>query len=115
MIETLSIRRISRNTVKRILKEHGLDTGPKRGTGTWDDFVRRHAVSLWQCDFFSQRIVTLTGVRHAFVLVFIHIKTRQIVISPATLHPNEVWVVEQSEGFIKKAPWPWCESANRAA
>lgn len=49
----LGTRSISRNTVKRILKEHGLEPGPKRGLGTWDEFLKRHGKTLWECDFFS--------------------------------------------------------------
>lgn len=62
-LKKLGIRSISRNTVKRILKEAGFDPGPKRGEGTWDEFLKQHAASLWQCDFFSKRILTLQGVR----------------------------------------------------
>lgn len=31
----LGIQSISRNTVKNILKDHGLDPGPELGEGTW--------------------------------------------------------------------------------
>ncbi len=30
-------------------------------------------------------------------------KTRQVILSPATLHPNEDWVVAQAESFVKQA------------
>jgi putative transposase len=33
-LKRLGIHSVSRNTVKAILKEHGLDPGPKRGEGT---------------------------------------------------------------------------------
>jgi putative transposase len=57
-LKKLGIRAITRNTVKNILKAAGLDPGPKRGEGTWDEFLKQHAASLWQCDFFSQRVLT---------------------------------------------------------
>ncbi|MBS0207961.1 MAG: DDE-type integrase/transposase/recombinase [Planctomycetes bacterium] len=102
-LKKLGVRTISRNTVKRILKDAGFDPGPQRGEGTWDDFIKTHAASLWQCDFFSKRVVTLKGVREAFVLVFLNVKTRQVVLSPATLHPNDEWVVAQTESFVQQA------------
>lgn len=37
---------ISRQTVKNILKENGLEPGPERGTGTWDEFLTSHAQTL---------------------------------------------------------------------
>lgn len=38
-LRKLGIRSISRNTVKAILKANGLDPGPKRGEGTWDEVL----------------------------------------------------------------------------
>jgi putative transposase len=102
-LKKLGIHSISRNTVKRILKDAGLDPGPKRGEGTWDEFLQQHAASLWQCDFFSKKVLTLKGIREAFALVFLNVKTRQVILSPATLHPDEAWVVAQVASFVKQA------------
>ena len=62
-LKKLGIRAVSRNTVKNILKAHGLDPGPRRGLGTWDEFLKIHAATLWQCDFFSKRVLTPKGFR----------------------------------------------------
>jgi putative transposase len=102
-LKKLGVRSISRNTVKRILKDAGFDPGPKRGEGTWDEFLKQHAASLWQCDFFSKRILTLKGVREIFVIAFLNVKTRQVILTPSTLHPNEEWVVAQAEAFVQQA------------
>jgi putative transposase len=45
---------ISRQTVVNILKREGLDPWPQRGPGTWDELLKMHAETLWQCDFFSK-------------------------------------------------------------
>jgi putative transposase len=37
------------------------------------------------------------------VLAFLHVKTRQVILSPATRHPNEAWVVAQAESFVNQA------------
>ena len=102
-LKKLRIRSVSRNTVKRILIEHGLDPGPKRGEGTWDEFLKIHAASLWQCDFFSQKAVSFQGIRQLFVLAFLNVKTRQVILSPATYHPDEAWVLAQTESFLEQA------------
>ncbi len=102
-LKKLGVRAITRNTVKNILKEQGLDPGPQRGKGTWDDFLKQHAASLWQCDFLSQKVLTWKGVREVFLIAFIHVKTRRVIVSPATLHPDEAWVVAQGEAFVKVA------------
>jgi putative transposase len=67
---------ISRQTVKNILKEHGLDPEPKRGTGSWEEFLRMHADTLWQCDFVSKPMWTMNGMVDLYFLVFLHLGTR---------------------------------------
>lgn len=100
-LKKLGIRSISRNTVKRILIANGLDPGPKRGVGTWDEFLRIHAATLWQCDFFSVRTLTRKGFRDLFALVFLHVESRRVYLSPATYHPNEAWVCDQARTFAR--------------
>jgi putative transposase len=102
-LKKLGIRSVSRNTVKNILKAHGLDPGPRRGLGTWDEFLKIHAATLWQCDFFSKRVLTKTGFRDLFVVVFLHVGTRRVFLTPATQHPNEAWVTEQAVAFVRHA------------
>ncbi len=99
----LGIKAVSRNTVKNILKENGLEPGPKRGVGTWDEFLKMHAATLWQCDFFSKKTLTAKGFRDLFVLVFLHVESRRVFISPSTCHPNEAWVKEQANAFLEHA------------
>ena len=72
-LKKLGINKISRTTVCNILRENHLDpkTDPKKGT--WAEFLKAHAKSLWQCDFFSKHIVTADGViRQCFILAFVH-------------------------------------------
>src|SRR5262249_50031395 len=95
-LKKLGIRNVSRSTVVNILKDAGLDPGPKRGEGTWDDFVKRHAATLWACDFLSVRSVTLTGCVDLFVLFFIHLGTRRVIVSSATANPDGAWVAQQA-------------------
>ena len=101
-LKKLGIRSISKTTVKRILKENGFDPGPRRGADSWDEFLKRHAHSLWQCDFIDRRVMTIKGLRDAFVLAFVHVKTRQVILSPATFHPNDQWVSEQAGKFVQE-------------
>lgn len=102
-LKKLGIRSIKKSTVRNILKAEGLDPSPKRDGATWDEFLARHAASLWQCDFFTQKVLTVKGLREVFVLVFLNVQTRRVVLSPATFHPNEAWVVRQAETFVKQA------------
>lgn len=102
-LRKLGIQSISRNTVKNILKEHGLDPGLKRGEGTWDEFLKIHAKTLWQCDFLSKKVLTMKGFRDIYILVFLHVATRRVFITPSTFHPNEQWVKQQAVDFLDHA------------
>ena len=97
----LGIQSVTRNTVQAILKRNGYDTGPKRGPGTWDEFLKLHAKTMWQCDFFSKKIVSKAGLRDIFVLVFLHVETRRVFITESTYKPDEAWMIEQAEAFIQ--------------
>jgi putative transposase len=89
--------------VKNILKANGLDPGPKRGVGTRDEFLKIHAATLWQCDFYAKKILTLKGFRDLYLLIFLYVETRKVFIAPATYRPNEEWVKEQAEAFQQHA------------
>lgn len=88
-LHKLGVKAVSRNTVKSILKENGLDPGPKRGAGTWDEFLKIHVATLWNCDFYAKKVLTVKGVRELYLLIFLHVETRRVYIAPATYHPNE--------------------------
>jgi putative transposase len=84
------------STVVNILREAGLDPGPKRGEDTWDDFIQRHAATLWSCDFFTKQVWTLRGVVEIYVLFFLNVQTRRVYIAGLTAHPDRVWVTQQA-------------------
>jgi putative transposase len=60
-LKKLRIRSVSQATIRRILQEHGFDSGPKRGRGTWHEFIERHIKTLWATDFFTKTVWTLGG------------------------------------------------------
>ncbi len=92
--------KICRTTVKNILVSHGFDPGPERGEGSWDQFIKMHAKTLWACDFLSKKVLTKHGLIDYFVLVFINIATRRVIATPATPNPNEEWVVQQARNVV---------------
>lgn len=98
-LRKLGIKRLARNTVKNILIANGYDPGPKRGIGTWDEFLKIHAATLWQCDFFSKKVLTPKGFCDLFVLIFLHVETRRVFVTPSSFKPDEAWMLEQAEAF----------------
>jgi putative transposase len=97
------IHAIARSTVVKILKEHGLDPGPKRGEGTCTDFWKRHAATLYACDFFSTKVITLRGMAEVFILSFIHVSSRRLHIAGMSTKPTQAWTAERARtalGFL---------------
>ncbi|MEO2033600.1 MAG: integrase core domain-containing protein [Planctomycetaceae bacterium] len=94
------IRKISRQTVRNILKDEGIEPGPKRRTDSWNDFIERHGKTLWACDFFTTKTVTARGLRDMYLLVFLCLETREVIVSESTLHPNSVWMHKQADALI---------------
>jgi putative transposase len=106
-LKKLGVRAIAKSTVKNILKEHGLDPGPKRGEGTWTDFLKRHAATLYACDFFSKKVLTLRGVVEVFILFFIHVSSRRVHIAGMTTRPRQAWTAERARealDFLRGTP-----------
>ncbi|MEQ9066125.1 MAG: integrase core domain-containing protein, partial [Gimesia chilikensis] len=102
-LRKLGISRICRQTVKNIVKEAGIGPSPKRSTGTWDQFLKSHAETLWACDFFSKRAVTPRGIVDLYVLVFMHLETREVFVTPSTRSPDSAWVTNQAKAFVNYA------------
>jgi putative transposase len=95
--------RISRTCILNILKEAGMPRAPQRAEGTWDQFLKAHAETLWGCDFVTQRVFTGRGFVTAFLMVFLHLKTRQVYMTRATLAPSDAWVGKEAGESIESA------------
>jgi putative transposase len=98
-LRKLGIRNISRSTIARILQENGFDPGPKRGKGTWHDFVQRHIKTLWACDFFTTKVWTLRGPVTFYVLFFLHVHTRRVHVAGMTPNPDGQWMAQQARNM----------------
>lgn len=102
-IRKLTTRQVSRQTVRNIMQAHDLDPAPQRREKTWDEFVKIHAQSLWQCDFFRKSVWTLKGRQDFYVLAFLHVGTQSVWTSPCTAHPDNAWVCDQAEAVCEHA------------
>jgi len=83
-LKKLGIHTVCQSTVINILREAGLDPGPKRGVGTWSEFLERHADTLWASDFLSVKNLDTQGIGRSVRLFFIH-PGRERCLSPASV------------------------------
>ena len=102
-LRKLGILSVSRQTVRNIMKEQGIPTGPQRSTASWTEFLSRHAKTLYGCDFFTKSVVTPRGLVEMYLLVVIQWESRRIWVSPATAHPDSAWVTQQARNFLLDA------------
>ncbi len=94
---------VSRSTVVNILRQAGVEPGPRRGEDTWDDFVRQHAKTLWACDFILKKVWSVRGLVDVFVLFFLHVGSRRVVVAGVTARPDRAWVTRQARNFLIQA------------
>ena len=99
-IRKLGIKGISRQTIRNILKEEGIKPGPDKTSDCWDNLVKRHAETLWAVDFFSVKTVTVKGLQEMYLLAFLCLSNREVIVTTSTQHPNSAWVVEQTKEFL---------------
>ncbi|MEO0476466.1 MAG: integrase core domain-containing protein, partial [Planctomycetota bacterium] len=99
--------KVGKTSVRRILREEGIypkPTKPDRSDRAdyqpWDQFIKLHINTLVACDFFSKAIWTPFGKRQAFALMFIHVGTRKVWVSPTTYHPDTAWVQQQGRNAL---------------
>ena len=85
--------KISDQTVGNILQRNGIPPARERKRNTtWASFIRRHKDVLWACDFFTTEIWTKLGLTTYYVLFFIHLGTRRVVLGGMTESPHEEWM-----------------------
>lgn len=58
---------------------------------------------MWQCDYLTKPMWTSKGIIDLFLIVFIHLGTRRIWISPCTANTNSQWVEQQARNFLMHA------------
>lgn len=105
--ELIKLRcRVGKTSVRRILLEEGICPRPKPDGSArsesqpWSAFVKMHMNTLVACDFFTKSIWTRFGRRDAYFLMFIHVGSRKVWVSPATFHPNAEWVKQQGRNCL---------------
>ena len=76
---------VARNTIKAILKDHGIAPAPERGTNTpWKTFLTAHWDALAAADSFTVEVLTFGGLVRYSVFFVMKLKTRAVKIAGIT-------------------------------
>jgi len=73
----------------------------------WREFLARHADVLLCADLFTQEIWTFCGLKTAYVFFVIHLRTRTLLLAPATFSPHSQWLEQQARNVFWK-----CDDRN---
>jgi putative transposase len=103
---------LGRSSIRRVLVQEGLFPNPHRRNwrlpdSPWRHFLEVHMNSIVACDFLCKEVLTPLGKKTAHLLMFIHLETRKVFVSPATFEPHEEWVCQQARN-VKM----WLEDAG---
>ena len=86
---------VARNTVKAILRDHGIEPAPERGTKTpWKTFLAVHWDGLAAADFFTVEVLTFGGLVRYVVFFVMKLKTRAVEIAGITCQPHQAWMTQ---------------------
>ena len=100
---------VARNTIKAILKEHGIEPAPqRRAKMPWKTFLAAHWDGLAAADFFTVEVLTMTGLIRYVVLFVMKLKTRTVEIAGITRQPDADWMTQVArnltgvdDGFLR--------------
>ena len=101
---------VAPNTVKNILKRHGIQPAPDREKRTsWRTFLKAHWDDMAATDFFTVEVWTPGGLVTYYVLFIMHLSTRSVHIAGLTTAPNGAYMKQMArnltdvnDGFLLK-------------
>ncbi|QDT98571.1 helix-turn-helix domain-containing protein [Gimesia aquarii] len=100
--------KISDESVRKILKEQGIEPAPDRkGQTTWSTFLKVHWEVLAAIDFTTVEVWTKGGLVTFYLLFVIELKTRRVHFAGYTTNPHGVWMKQiarnlsdEEDGFL---------------
>ena len=86
--------KLGRGTIRRILKDDGIEPAPERGKGMpWSVFLKVHWKALAASDFFTVE-VWRSGLVTYYVFFVMELATRRVCIAGITSHPDTQWMLQ---------------------
>jgi putative transposase len=85
--------RVGATTIRTLLRRQGLGPAPRRSGPTWTQFLRAQAEAMVACGFFTVETIRLQTL---YVLFFIEVSTRRVVVAGVTANPSSAWVTQQA-------------------
>ena len=87
---------VAATTIRSVLLAAGIPPSGRRSELTWKQFLAAHAATVVMADFFS---VDTIFFKRLYVLIYVHLATRQVLWATCTAEPNELWVTQQARNL----------------
>ncbi len=84
--------RVGATVIRSLLRRHGLGLAPRRSGPSWTQFLRLRP-GIVACDFFTVETIRL---KTLYVLFFVHLGSRRVVLAGVTANPDSAWVSQQA-------------------
>ena len=84
---------VGRNTIKRILKEQGIEPAPlRRRQYSWATFIKAHFSAISAADFFTVEVQSWVGLVRYHVFFVMNLASRRVEIAGISRCPDGPWM-----------------------
>ncbi len=90
---------VAATTIRSVLLGAGVPPAGRRSQLTWKQFLAAHAETLVATDFFSVETVFF---KRLYVLIYVHLASRRVLLASCTSEPNASWVAQQARNLSWK-------------
>ena len=90
---------VAATTIRSVLLGAGIPPAGRRSQLNWKQFLAAHAETLVAADFFS---VDTIFFKRLYVLIYVHLATRRVLLASCTAEPNQAWVTQQARNLCWK-------------
>lgn len=87
---------VAATTIRTVLVAAGIPPSGRRAQLSWKQFLAAHGQTLVAADFFS---VDTVFFKRLYVLIYLHLATRRVLLASCTSEPNEAWVTQQARNL----------------
>jgi putative transposase len=90
---------VAATTIRSVLLAAKVPPSGRRSQLTWKQFLTAHAETLVAADFFS---VDTISFKRLYVLIYVHLASRRVLLANCTSEPNAAWVTQQARNLSWK-------------
>ena len=87
---------VAATTIRSLLLRAGIPPSGRRAKLSWKQFLAAQAHALVVADFLS---VDTVFFKRLYVLIYMHLATRRVLLAACTANPNEAWIAQQARNL----------------